>query len=146
MLPTDSWPSSPTPHVSTQPPEMEASLLVSCFICWLAHRRPSQLSWAWLSFHRVFESLVDCWAKKQMEFASTTTIVVDADPELIIEYSMGPVLMFPVWGMSANKRWQQQWSGASLGHRSEYLEAYPAASKRALTVWTKTGRHVCLIS
>ena len=83
MLLTDSWPSSPPPHIGTQAPELEPPALVSSIIYWWVYSQPLQ-------------RLVDCCIKKQMEFVDTATKVVKADPGLIIEYRMRTLLIVPV--------------------------------------------------
>ena len=45
MPQTDSWPSLPPPHVSTQAPVLQPSALVSCRICWWVYNQHLQLWW-----------------------------------------------------------------------------------------------------
>ena len=101
------------------------------FNCWRVHSQPPQLEWACPSFRRIVAS------KRRMEFVGMTTRMVEADPRLVIEYHLRPMLLVPVWGLFANIRRRQRWSAVSPGHQSRCLGRYPAVTKRLWTMWQR---------
>ena len=71
----------------------------------------------WESFYNDPGSLQSDWGvtlQWELIFIVTPATVIDADPGLISKYCMRPVLMVPVWGLPANMRWWQRWSGVGV--------------------------------
>ena len=72
--------------------------------------------------------------------------VVEADPGLIIEYNIRPVLIVSAFGPVCQHTAGQWRRRVNMGQQCGLLEWYPAAAKRPLTVQTMTRLQICLIS
>ena len=78
--------------------------------------------------------------------SATTLTFLWADSGLTSKYQMRPVRMVPVWCLCYNTLRRWRCSEVILGHLSECLERYPAASKRLWIMQTEKQRPIRMIS